>query len=334
MNRQPIETPIAFTVEDGRSHGLSRAMMRSSRYKKPWRGVRIKAENAEDTFVRASLAQLQRPDAVISHSTAAELLGLPVRPGGGLHLTTDTDKAPQAKTRAQLPGTIAHRSTLSADDSMTLATPVIAPSNFDGGRTGIEQLTAPATHPLPDGVRITTPLRTWVDLAAQGLPVDDLVAVGDALISLRFSFCTSAELLDAVRQLRPIRGVRHLRQAAELIRAGTDSVKETELRLAIVKAGFPEPEINVPVLDPATGGRIAQPDLQYRALRIAIEYDGDHHRVDRKQWQHDLVRNDGLIDLGWRVLLATDLTLREGKQWTRFIDRLAALVHDQQRGIR
>lgn len=331
MDQPGFDTPPAFTVADGSRHGLSRGSMRSRNFVAPWRGARIVAARADDTFVRAYAAQLQRPDAVVSHFTAADLLGLPVRCSDRLHLTTDADKAPQAKARAQQTGVIAHRSTLTSQDTLALASRVINPSYFEGGRTGIEQVTAPSCRQTPDAVRVTTPLRTWIDLGAQGLSIAELVAVGDALISNRFAYCTRDQVLDAVHGLRRMRGVRNLRQAATLIRSGTDSVKETELRLAIVNAGFPEPEINISVCDPVTGAFIAKPDLQYRRLRIAIEYDGDHHRVDRKQWQHDLVRNEGLIELGWRVLLATDLSLAGSRLSREFFDRLRRAIDERQR---
>jgi hypothetical protein len=38
-------------------------------------------------------------------------------------------------------------------------------------------------------------------------------------------------------------------KARALIRANTDSPKETELRLLLTAAGLPEPAINVPMLD-------------------------------------------------------------------------------------
>ncbi|WP_147375385.1 hypothetical protein [Jiangella rhizosphaerae] len=38
-----------------------------------------------------------------------------------------------------------------------------------------------------------------------------------------------------------------------------------------------------------TGAWLARPDLSYPHLKIAIEYDGDHHRTDQRQWRHDKV---------------------------------------------
>lgn len=50
----------------------------------------------------------------------------------------------------------------------------------------------------------------------------------------------------AVEQLAGRRGTPALRRALERVRARTDSPKETEIRLAIIDAGLPEPEVRWP----------------------------------------------------------------------------------------
>jgi len=61
-----------------------------------------------------------------------------------------------------------------------------------------------------------------------------------------------------------------------LLRPGVDSAPESWLRLLIVDGGLPEPEVNQWIVD-ADGRRVSRPDLQYRAQRIALEYEGEHH---------------------------------------------------------
>lgn len=46
-------------------------------------------------------------------------------------------------------------------------------------------------------------------------------------------------------------------------------------------------------------------DLAYEDQRIAVEYEGDHHRTDRAQWHKDVHRQGRLEDLGWRVIRVT-----------------------------
>jgi hypothetical protein len=61
-----------------------------------------------------------------------------------------------------------------------------------------------------------------------------------------------------------------------MMRADTDSPKETELRLLLIRAGLPEPAINRPLFDEA-GGWVQDPDMSYQEFKIAIQYDGGHH---------------------------------------------------------
>jgi very-short-patch-repair endonuclease len=73
---------------------------------------------------------------------------------------------------------------------------------------------------------------------------------------------------------------------------------ETKLRLLLVLAGLPEPEVNVKVRWP--DGRVRYRfDLCYRDLKLVVEYDGQHHRADLDQWDHDIVRRDWMDGEGW-----------------------------------
>ena len=50
------------------------------------------------------------------------------------------------------------------------------------------------------------------------------------------------------------------------------------------------------------GGKTYYLDLGWRDLKIAIEYDGDHHRTDRAQFARDIARLEDLARLGWIVI--------------------------------
>jgi len=102
-----------------------------------------------------------------------------------------------------------------------------------------------------DGVRLTSPTRTRLDLASiAGL--DELVIAGDSLVcshgpefpAPHEPLCTVAELRAIVANHPGVRGVRAAREAFELIRVGADSKPETMMRLAFVRAGLPEPDLN------------------------------------------------------------------------------------------
>jgi very-short-patch-repair endonuclease len=74
---------------------------------------------------------------------------------------------------------------------------------------------------------------------------------------------------------------------------------ETRLRLILVFAGLPQPAVQYEV--PAANARL---DLAYPELKVAIEYDGDHHR-ERRQFQRDVARLNRLRMAGWIVLRFT-----------------------------
>lgn len=151
---------------------------------------------------------------------------------------------------------------------------------------------------MVDGRRATSIGKTFIDLATL-LRLVDLVAYGDAAIK------RSGITIEHLRDLAAERGRRHIRrarQAVELIRPCVDSVPETHLRLLLLFAGLPEPEAGRPVYD-AAGGWIATPDLSYPSIKLAIEYDGRHHAESRKQWTRDVDRNAALVDDGWKVIV-------------------------------
>ena len=76
---------------------------------------------------------------------------------------------------------------------------------------------------------------------------------------------------------------------------GAQSPKETWLRLLVMKAGFPRPRTQIPV------GRYFL-DMGWEELRLAIEYEGDHHRTDRQQFARDIARLEELVASGWTVI--------------------------------
>lgn len=192
-----------------------------------------------------------------------------------------------------------------------------APMRRDGIVGWETESIAIATRML-DGVRVVDPVDVWCQLAVPGATgIDDvgvrhrlspgwLVAVGDYLLTgpridgVRTPLCTPEDLERAVLLRRGRRGVRDLRDAIERMRHPVHSPKETFLRLAIIDAGLPEPDVQVPVLT-ADGWRHA--DLGYPDRGLLFEYQGDHHRTDRAQWLEDLTRVQLFEDAGKRVML-------------------------------
>ncbi len=152
------------------------------------------------------------------------------------------------------------------------------------------------------GLPVSSVCRTWCDLAASDLRLGELVAAGDRIVWWRSPTGTVDELRQAISRYESRRGARLMRTAIGMLSDRSDSATESELRVAIVLAGFPDPLVNAEV---EVGGRSAHPDLSWPDHRVAIEYEGDHHRTERDQWHRDIRRDGGYGDSGWSLYRAT-----------------------------
>lgn len=169
---------------------------------------------------------------------------------------------------------------------------------------------------LHQGIRVTTPEQTFVDMAAY-LALVDLVALGDSLVHAKV---TTAERLQETAAAGRFRGVRLARQAAGLVRPGVRSGPESRLRMLIVLAGLPEPTVDLTRLD-GDGVVIYRCDLGWREIRVAVEYDGRHHAESPQQWGRDIVRREDFDDNGWRVVV-----VRSEGLWVSPEETLARIV--------
>ena len=73
------------------------------------------------------------------------------------------------------------------------------------------------------------------------------------------------------------------------------------MRLLLIKAGLPRPQTQIPVLT-SDGYPFAFLDMGWEQWMVAIEYDGDQHRVNRWQYVKDIRRLKQLEDLGWIII--------------------------------
>lgn len=174
---------------------------------------------------------------------------------------------------------------------------------------------AESEYALWAGLPVTTVPRTAYDLGRRGR-LGDAVARLDALgNAVAFDVDAIGELADTHRGAR---GVRQLRAALHLHDPGAQSPRETWVRLLIIGAGYPRPTTQIPVVDGATRYYL---NLGWEDLKLAVEYDGDHHRTDRSQFARDITRLEQLADLGWTVLrVAADTAPQEflarlGRAW-------------------
>jgi very-short-patch-repair endonuclease len=79
---------------------------------------------------------------------------------------------------------------------------------------------------------------------------------------------------------------------------------ETRLRMLLVLAGLPEPQVNLRLRD-EHGTVFLRLDLAYPEVRVAVEYDGRQHAERAEQWQRDLDRREDLDADRWRLIVVT-----------------------------
>ena len=151
-----------------------------------------------------------------------------------------------------------------------------------------------------DGLLTTAPLDTWCMLAPL-LSLEQVVIIADQLMERHHPTANLDQLSRAVRSHTGRHGAKLLRAALPLARARTDSPKETELRLVLVRAGLPEPLINHPVLN-RFGVQLRLGDLVYLQFRVLVEYDGWRHRDDPQQFERDIEKLGEAMEDGWRVV--------------------------------
>jgi hypothetical protein len=145
------------------------------------------------------------------------------------------------------------------------------------------------------GIASTMPARTALDLACR-CPVGKAVAAIDALARPTDLKAIDVEIL--AQRYRGRRGIRRARVALSLVDPGAESPRETWLRLLLIHAGFPPPQTQIPVYD-GYGALVAVLDMGWEDLKLAVEYEGDHHRTDRRQFNRDIRRAEAVADLGW-----------------------------------
>lgn len=77
---------------------------------------------------------------------------------------------------------------------------------------------------------------------------------------------------------------------------GAQSPRESWLRLLLIDAGYPPPRTQIRVTD---GVQEAFLDMGYDDIQVGLDYEGEHHSEDRKQYVHDIGRSQLIAGQGW-----------------------------------
>lgn len=151
------------------------------------------------------------------------------------------------------------------------------------------------------GVPVCSPAEAWAHCAVR-LSTRDLVVIGDGLLRRKHPLMSIDQLAEFVASRRGWRGSRRLTEAFHMVRARSESPRETLLRLHIVAAGLPEPAVNPEVRDDR-GRFLGCGDLVYFEQRVIVEYEGwNFHFADEQQVHDDIERVARFTAAGWTVI--------------------------------
>ena len=273
--RLPLDRP--FTPGIARAAGLERSdldrMHRTGLVRRVLRGV-YAANSAPDTlaFRAVAVALVVGRDTVVVDRTAAWIHGVDVRVG-----SSNGDPVPLDRVSRSRRGTVGTRQLVGRDVVVV------------------------------EGVHVTTPLRTALDLGRL-LPVGRALGAMDALLGTG-SF-THTQLLAELPRMTGCPGVGQLRLLAPQVDARAAGLAESVLRLHWNQARLPTPVPGMPV---AAGGRL---------VRLALG-------VERRQFGAVLlgrVSADDLVALegaGWRVVVLPEERVLTGDpvSWTKHLER-------------
>jgi hypothetical protein len=254
-----------FTAEEAVLEGVTRAQLRGSAYRRLGAGLYRWVGLEESPHVKLTAVARRLPaGAAFSGWTAAWLHGLDVRPCDPIEVTI-----PEPIGSNRLAGAWVRRKALASTEVL-----------------------------LRKGLPATSAIRTVVDLAAREPMTEGVVA---ADLFLHASLVSVAELRDFIAEHAGGKGIVRIRRVVDLAEPKAESPIQTRLRMHLVLAGLPRPEVQVSIHDDR-GRFLGRPDLLFRSERLALEYDGGNHR---QRLVEDDRRQNRLIGAGLQLLRFT-----------------------------
>ncbi|QBR92631.1 type IV toxin-antitoxin system AbiEi family antitoxin domain-containing protein [Nocardioides euryhalodurans] len=266
-----------FTTADAARLDTSRTTLtrwvREGRLRRLFTGVYVRADLPDTTLLRAQAARLVlSTHSVLCDRTAAWIHGIDV------FRYAELDAIPELETVV-----------LRGHD----------PTDRGGCRGGSRDL-EPGDWQVIGGVRVTTPVRTALDLACR-LPRRDALAALDAFA--RECGVTIAQLDRLLVRYHRRRGVVQARELAQLVDARSESRRESWTRLELNDEGLPAPTPQHWIL--VDGVPTYRLDLAYPRARVAVEYDGEDFHTSPEQRAYDRERRAWLEEHGWYVVVVT-----------------------------
>lgn len=290
--------PSPFTWAEARAAGVSRRCLDDAvacrLVRRVLQGVYVDARLEDTPLLRAQAARrVISPHAVLCDRTAAWVLGCDV------HDYRELDVIPPIESYV-----------LRGHD------PTDRPECAGGTRD-----LQPADWCEIDGVRVTTPIRTAMDL---GCKLDRRTALAAIDALMRAYGFTIDDMMRMLPRYFRRRGVRRLRTIVTLADPRSESRAESWVRLEIVDRGLPMPVLQHWVrIDGVPTYRL---DLAYPHARVAVEYDGEEFHATPEQREHDRQRRERLRELGWTVIVLTkaDFASERADAWIRRLSEALA----------
>jgi very-short-patch-repair endonuclease len=149
-----------------------------------------------------------------------------------------------------------------------------------------------------EGIPVTTPARTLVDLAA----TLDYRTLRRTVREAQRNLVTIPQVLTTLDRLGPRRGTTNLTKILATGHAPTRSELEDAVLDLILNAGFQRPDVNQPL---TVGQRRIVPDFRWPTQHLVIEADGAEWHDDRLTREDDAERQALLEANGERVLRIT-----------------------------
>jgi very-short-patch-repair endonuclease len=217
--------------------------------------------------------------AVISHRTAARLLGLeglpPMRPEEPIELTVPFGR------RLRAPGVVVHQS----------------------------RRLEPKDRRATDGIAVTSLARTLVDVSPWLDERRLSMALDSGLARHRFidiGFLRREHRRLATRGRKVSRALGRLLEARAPGAVHLDSALERRFWALIKGSKLPKPIAHHEVAD---GGRRVEVDFAYPSERLAIELQGASVHLQKRVWERDALRQSVLAAAGWRMVPVTSAQL-------------------------
>jgi len=313
---EPTPYPRANPIlrPDALQSGYSENEIRKLRRNGVWQSLRRGSYLPTDQFkplsdrerheilVRTTIKGLRLP-AVVSHTSAAVLLGIPLWSThlGIVHVTRA--RAANGGRSGQL---LCHTATLGEDDITVI-----------------------------DGVQVTSPARTIADLARM-LTFDQAIVAADG--ALYRELTTPEKLMKAAEEMAGVPGSRGALHVARFANKLSESAGESLSRVILYRTAVPEPVLQLKVHN-HLGRFVGRTDFAWRDGRLLGEFDGKvkYGRVLKPDQDpgeviyQEKLREDALRDTGARVVRWVWAELDEPERLADKIRRAIAAVDREDR---